>query len=116
MPGKEVICLAIKPVDFQVMIPRTMEASRVINDETQRNQAMQYQQAANVQHRAEDSLKHVYARPQAQDARINEKQKDSRQNGGNKKKKNGRNVEENESAGKNRLNNGIRTSTIDIKI
>jgi len=107
--------MAIKPVDFQVMIPRTMEAAKVSNDEMQRNHAMQQQKAAATQHRAEDSLKTVYARSQAQDARISEKQREKGQKD-RKQRKNEKSAEAEEDREKKNLNNSIRTSTIDIKI
>lgn len=107
--------MAIKPIDFQVMIPRTMEAAKVSNDETHRHHSMLQQQASATKHKAEESLKTVYARTQAQDARIQEKQKGNGQNSGKKKKEN-QNSEESDDSGKNRLNKGFKTSTIDIKI
>lgn len=106
--------MAIKPVDFQVMIPRTMEASKVNNDESQRNQSLQYQLAAAGQQEAENSLKQVVSRPQAQNAKINERQNDRRQNGG-KKKKQGQNSSE-DNKRKERLNKETGSSIIDIKI
>lgn len=113
--------MAVKPVDFQVMIPRTMEAAKASNDDTQKNLALQHHRVTTAQHKALDSLKQVYSRPQAQDVRIMEKQKDNRQNN-SKKKKNQHNTDENEGNlqiegnGKKRLNNEARASTIDIKI
>ena len=106
--------MSIKPVDFQVMIPRTMEVAKIANDEAQRSMAGQQQQAAASQHKAEDSLKQVYSRAHAQEARIMEKQKEDRKKDGKKKKEgskpdspeNGRRKEFRSSSG----------STIDIKI
>jgi hypothetical protein len=106
--------MAIKPVDFQVMIPRTMEASKISNDELQRNQSLQYQLAAAGQQEAEDSLKQVVSRPQAQNVRIAEKQSERRQGGG-KKKKQGQNPSD-DSKRKERLRKEPGSSIIDIKI
>lgn len=107
--------MAIKPVDFQILVPRTMDAAKISNDETHRNQALLQQQAAVTQQKAADSLKTVYSRAQAQEARIQEKQKDDRQEN-KKKKKDGRNTGKNVYNSKNRLNDAVNTSTIDIKI
>lgn len=107
--------MPIKPVDFQVMIPRTLEAAKVSNDEAQKNHLLQQQQAAATQHKAEDSLRQVYSRSQAEHARITDKQREDRQKD-RKKKKNGQNNEEIDNGQKNMLNKDIRTSTIDIKI
>lgn len=107
--------MAIKPIDFQVMIPRTLEAAKVSNDEAQKNHLLHQQQAAATRNKAEDSLKQVYSRSQAEHARILEKQRENSQKE-RKKKKNSQNQDENEDSGKGRLNKDIRTNTIDIKI
>ena len=112
---KEVVYLPIKPIDYQVMIPRTLEAAKVNNDEAQKNHLLHQQQAMTTQQKADDSLKQVYSRSQAEHARIMEKQRENRQND-KKRKKDGQNPEESEGSEKSKLNNDIRTSTIDIKI
>lgn len=91
--------MAIKPVDFQVVIPRTVEASKINNNETQRSQTLQYQLAAAGQQKTEVSLKQVVSKQQAQDVRIAEKQNNRRQNG-EKKKKQGQNAPEDNKRGK----------------
>jgi hypothetical protein len=101
--------MAIKPVDFQVMIPRTIEASKASNDENQRNQALLQQQAASSQQRADNSIKQVYSRSNTQNVKINEKQKE---NSGNNKKKKGK-AEDIEGKA---IKKNLQTSTIDIKI
>lgn len=106
--------MAIKPVDFQVMIPRTMEASKINNDESQRNQSLQHQLAAAGQQKAQDSLKQVVSKHQAENVRITEKQNDRRQNR-EKKKKQGQNPSE-DNKRKERLNKETGSSIIDIKI
>jgi hypothetical protein len=107
--------MSVKPVDFQVMIPRTMDAAKVRSDEMQKNQALAQQQAAAMQNKAEDTLKQVYSRSQTQEARINEMQKENSQQ--NDKRKKGE-KDRDASGDKNGRKSGgtIRTSTIDIKI
>lgn len=107
--------MPIKPVDFQVMIPRTLEAAKVNNDLTQKNHLMQQQQAAATQLKAEDSLRQVYSRSQAEHAQINEKQNENRRND-RKNKKKGQNGQKNNEIENNGLNKEFKTSTIDIKI
>lgn len=102
--------MSIKPVDFQVLIPKTMEVARANNDEAQRNLAAQQQQATTVQHKVNDTLNQVYSQSKPQHAKITEKQKDKEQEKGKKKK--GKPGDKEEKS----LNNGIQTSTIDIKI
>ena len=112
---KEVICMSIKPVDFQVMIPRTMDAAKISNDENQRNISAKQQQILATQHKAEDSLKQVYSRAQAQNPHITEKQKENRQNSKKKRKEGYHSDKSAENNGRS-LNNDSITSTIDIKI
>ena len=106
--------MAIKPVDFQVMIPRTMEAAKASNDATQKSIAAQQQQTAATQHRAEGSLKQVYSRTQPQSAHVDEKQKENGKKDG-KGKRSGGQASGSEEKGHDRPNE-ILTSTIDIKI
>ena len=105
--------MSIKPVDFQVLIPRTMEASKTSNDEAQKNLATQQQQASSMQHKVDSSLNQVYSRSKSQNARINEKQKENSKDK-EQKKKNSRDKADDKD--EKSLNKGIQTSTIDIKI
>ena len=107
--------MSIKPVDFQIAIPRTMEAAKAVNDEIQRGLSNQQQQAAMTQNKAEDSLKQVYSRSQAQDVRIAEKQKENR-SGNRKGKKSGGKTDENEADDSGKMKRPYSNSTIDIKI
>lgn len=106
--------MSVKPVDFQVMIPRTMEAAKVRSDEMQKHLAQQQQQAASLHNKAEDTLKQVYSRSEAQEVRINEKQKENSQQ--NDKKKKGKQRQPADDKDVRKTGNTIRTSTIDIKI
>ncbi len=112
---KGVICLSIKPIDFQIMVPRTLDAAKAASDSMQRNQGLQQQQASATQRKAAESLKQVYSQSQAEHARITEKQKEGQQ-GERKQERDGHVNEDKEEKEKNRLNNEISTSTIDIKI
>ena len=62
--------MSIKPVDFQVMLPKTSEVSKLHNDEQQRNQGLHLQQAEKNQHRVENNLRQVHSQENAQEARI----------------------------------------------
>jgi len=108
--------LPIKPVDFQVMIPRTLEAAKVSNDIAQKNHLLQQQLAAATQHRAEDSLRQVYSRSNAEQVRITDKQRENSGNDREKKKKKGQSGKQSGQIENNGLNKEIKTSTIDIKI
>ncbi len=106
--------MPIKPIDFQIMVPRTMDAAKITNDEAHKNQALLQQQATATQHKADNTLKTVYSRSQAQNVRITEKQRDAGQN--KKKKKDGQEREATADDSGNKPARPIRTSTIDIKI
>jgi hypothetical protein len=108
--------MSVKPVDFQVMIPRTVDAAKMRSDELAKNLALHQQQAAALKEKAEDNLKQVYSKSQTYEARINERQKEESRRQNEKKKKD--DGEEKASDGTNgRKRSGtIRTSTIDIKI
>lgn len=93
--------MSIKPMDFQVMYPKTSELSKNINDETNKNQAIHQQQATSNQQRIDNSLKQVVAREKVQQGRIDQKQEKDNGKQNDKKKK--------------KQNNG-HTPTIDIKI
>jgi len=105
--------MPIKPVDFQVMIPRTMEASKITSEAAQKNLAAMQQQAADTQMKAYDSLRQVYSKDQPHDVHITEKQ-DKRNNAGEKKKDGRRkNAAQEENQGNYTSTEG---STIDIRI
>jgi hypothetical protein len=109
--------MAIKPVDFQVAIPRTTEASKVSSNDANRNLAQQQQAANSVQHKAEDNLKQVYSRSKSEEARIRDKQKENGK--GNGKKDGGKDGEDRDKDSETRKrvpDRNIKTSTIDIKI
>jgi len=105
--------MSIKPVDFQVMIPRTMEISKSSSNETQKNYTMQQQQAASTQNNAENTLRQVYSQKHAQDVRITQRQKDKESSEKDRKKKE---EEKNESSESKAQIKSMQTSTIDIKV
>lgn len=107
--------MSIKPVDFQIMLPKTMEVAKLSNDEIHRNLTAQQQQAEATMHKAEDSLKQVYSRSKAQDARISEKQKESSRKDQKRRETGGQSGKKEENSRNNTEDNVI-TSTIDIKI
>ena len=104
--------MSIKPIDFQVAIPRSMEASKVSSNDANKNLAMQQQNADSIQHKAETDLRQVNSRTKPEEAKITEKQKENRKNS----KKNSSNKKEAEDGKKKDLNKEMQTSIIDIKI
>lgn len=104
--------MSIKPVDFQVMLPRTMEVAKVHNEVEHKNQALLKQQASLIQHKAENNLKQVYTQENAQEARIREKQEKERR----ERKKEDKKKKQGENKSNIDTKSGERTSTIDIRL
>ncbi|WP_313563699.1 hypothetical protein [Ruminiclostridium cellobioparum] len=86
--------MSIKPMDFQVLYPKTTELSKTYNDEANKNQAVHQQQAEANRDRIDHSMKQVVARENVQGGRVNEKQQKDN-NKQNEKKKKQKNNEEN---------------------
>ena len=104
--------MSIKPVDFQLSIPRAMEMSKVKGDELHKEQVQQQNQSQAIQHQAEKSLRQVQNKEKAEEARIRDKQekekrKDQQSNHSNQK-------ENNQTLKKDVEMN--KTSIIDVKI
>lgn len=78
--------MSIKPIDFQVAIPKTGEIGKIKNDEQQKNQSLQQQQVTVNQRKAEHDVNSVHARDNSQEAKIRDKQ-DRQDNSEAKKKK-----------------------------
>jgi hypothetical protein len=109
--------MSIKPVEFQVMIPRTVDVAKMRNDELQKNAAMAQQQSAAVQNKAEDSVRQVYSRSKTEEVRINDKQREnSRQEEDERKGKKQNDPGKNKGKSGTKYRSTLQTSTIDIKI
>jgi len=103
--------MSIKPIDLQVMVPKTSEISKISSEANQRNTSYQQQQAVNAQNRADNSLKQVYSQERTQEAKIREKQEKERKNSGNNKQK-----ERKKQGQSNKYELGDKRSTIDIRL
>jgi hypothetical protein len=95
--------MPIKPVDFQVMLPKTSEVSKIHTDEQHKNLVAQQQQAAASQNKTAESLRQVHKQETVQQANIREKQEK------NQKNKKGK---DNSKKGKD----DTQTGTIDIRL
>jgi len=107
--------MSIKPIDFQVVIPRTVDAAKTSSDLVQKNIVNQQQQAFIIRQKSEDELRQVYSHDQTHGVKINEKQNENRQRGQKKEKDKEKSGNRKENS-TNKLNNTLNTSTIDIKI
>ncbi len=82
--------MSIKPIDFQMVIPKTSEVSKMYNDDVNKNQAIHQQQQTANQTNIDNRLKQVVNRENVQNGRVKEKQEkdNSRQNEKKKKRQN----------------------------
>lgn len=108
------IYLSIKPVDFQLSIPRTVEATKVRGDDQQKEMAQQQGQVGITKDQAEKSMKQVQKRNQAEEARIREKQEKQGLKDNKRESKDSDNKENDNS--KKRIVETNKTSTFDVKI
>ncbi len=79
--------MSIKPIDFQMVIPKTSEVSKMYNDDANKNQAIQQQQQTANQTNIDNKLKQVVNRENVQNGRVKEKQEKDNQRQNEKKKK-----------------------------
>ncbi|NLI59140.1 MAG: hypothetical protein GX387_11615 [Clostridium sp.] len=100
--------MSIKPVDYQILIPKTSEVSKIQNDNQNKNATIQQQQSVSTQHKAEDSVNLVYSQESPQKAAIREKEKEKKKKNPDKKGR-GRKY-------KHKKNQDNGTSIIDIRL
>jgi hypothetical protein len=109
--------MPIKPVDFQVAIPRTTEASRISSNDVNKNINLQQQTAETLRDKSEMSLKQVYSRQKPEDAGIRERQRENRgRRQEEKSDSKGRQDMQQEAGNGKGLKGCMSASTIDIKI
>lgn len=107
--------MPIKPIDFQIMIPRTVDASKTQNDEFSKLLSLQKTANNNIQHESEKGLKQVQHRDKSYKTDIN---KDGR--GNQAYERDNRDQEEKqhreETDNKDSMNKNHASVHIDIKI
>ncbi len=104
------IVLSIKPIDFQVMIPKTSEISKMQNEQNNRPDINQQHTANAFQKEVDQRPKKVNSSSKALGDRIREKEKDARNQQQRNKDKN----KDDRSNKKNKKNNTW--NSIDILI
>ncbi|HHW47809.1 MAG TPA: hypothetical protein GXX14_04215 [Clostridiaceae bacterium] len=107
--------MSIKPVDFQIVIPKASELSKTYAEGLNRNQTLQHQQALMMQQKIDTNQKQVYSKDTAQEVRIREKQEREKAQENHKESQKG-NEKKNKKNKPGFSDNQPRTSTIDIKI
>ncbi|MBZ4645890.1 MAG: hypothetical protein PWR27_19 [Petroclostridium sp.] len=72
--------MAVKPIDFQVMIPKTTEISKVQNEYNQKDYTNQYHASLSLQQQADHETKKVNSSDKAFGGKIRQKQKEEGNN------------------------------------
>jgi len=85
--------MSIKPIDFQVMLPKTAEVSKSINDNQQKNLMMHQNTADSLQQKSESEVKTVHSQEKATGPKI----KDNKDREKKNKKDNKKNKQKNDS-------------------
>jgi hypothetical protein len=93
------VFMSIKPIDMQVMMPRTTEVSKIHNDQQNRNQILQQGNMATLQHKAEGDLNKVMQKGTAEKISIKDDEEKKRRERENKKEEK-KNKKDNESGSK----------------
>ncbi|HHV60369.1 MAG TPA: hypothetical protein GXX49_08835 [Clostridiaceae bacterium] len=110
--------MPIKPIDMQVAVPRSLEASKVNSEELSRTMAIRQNQAISVQKKAENEMKQVYNPKNIEKMIIhsekeNERNKYSKDNG---KQKGNRNKKQSEMYRQDKKVQGESGARLDIRL
>lgn len=81
--------MSIKPIDFQVTVPRTADASKMSSDENQRSVIAHQQAASSVKDKVDKDLRQVEQKNTAQNIEIKEKNREEKNRRDNRKGKKG---------------------------
>lgn len=104
--------MAIRPVDYQILMPKVNDVAKMQNAEQHKLMSQVQQQADNTQKRTDKDMKSVHKQSEAQKSVIAEKQKDRKKNkkqGENEKEENNKEKATNEAKPQTRR-------TIDIRL
>jgi len=108
--------MSIKPVDFQVILPRTAEVSKMSSEELYKQIAVQQHQSQLVQQKSELNTRQVHSQEKAYKVEIKEKQE--RNGKGSKKDSDRRDLKNNDEPDKKDDKDYVvsKTGKIDIRI
>ncbi|MGE5473480.1 MAG: hypothetical protein ACM3UU_04585 [Ignavibacteriales bacterium] len=106
--------MSIKPVDFQMSIPKASEVSKVRGEENSKELVQQQVQAGSIQNKSENAMKQVQKRNQAEEARLREKQQKEENNRQGKRQEESN--KENEEQNNMKYIAKQKTSRFDVKI
>ncbi len=88
--------MSIKPIDFQVMIPKAAEVSKTLNDDQQKNLGMNQNNADRLQHKLENEVKTVHSQQKASGPEIKNNKDREKKNKKDGKKQSKNNSERND--------------------
>jgi len=109
--------MSIRPLDFQILIPKSQEVSKIQNEIAEKNGIMQQAQLTTFKNQTENKMKQVQKKDKAWNVSITEKQE--KENGSeNRKRKKGDNPNEGDSQHSSNTLHGekMRSGSIDIRI
>lgn len=106
--------MSIKPIDLQVMIPKTSEVSKIHSHENQKSLVLQQQQAISAQNKVENQLRQVYLQNRVHEVKIRERERNNQQN----REKNREEEERSKAKGKrqNDKTTEVKPGAVDIRI
>lgn len=105
--------MSIKPLDLQVMIPKTPELSKIHSEENNKVIVNQQNAVTSFQHQTEHQLKQVNSTDKAYEGKIKEKQKEEKGQG---KQKNSNREPKDKKRKQQEKRKDTKGSTIDILI
>lgn len=100
--------MSIKPIDFQVILPKTQEVAKAHSDTQNKSSSLSVEQANAALQDAKQKVNHVHSQSKAENVNIKEKQEKSKQD-----KKNNKNKKGNYSKDKKQIDDG---STFDVMV
>ncbi len=106
--------MSVRPIDYQMMIPKAAEVSRITSDLVHKESALHKQQIHAQIQSDENKLKQVYDKDKAFEASIKQKQERNAKKKSEDKKNSDENKKEKDNIEKQQTRMPI--STIDIKI
>jgi hypothetical protein len=108
--------MSVRPIDYQMMIPKAAEVSKIASDANQKGNALQEQYSNTLRHNDENKLKQVYDKDRTFEASIKQKQeRQAKKESEDDKNKNHRNKDKDKKKGEKQISL-MSNSTIDIKI
>lgn len=103
--------MSIKPLDMQVMLPKTIEVAKLQSENEHKGHIINHQQASSLHQQVETRLRQVRSQDKAQNAKINDRQEKEKG-----KKREGQKESKQEMEKNKPSISTARTSIIDIKL